>query len=218
DMLASTGVVAPNLLTGYTNLEQKISVAGNRSPEDVLAGIRATLQVFQQDIIKALTDDQPKLDDAQKILIREDLNNGLYIEATKKVAGFVRDSNAIAGSTVVENAILPAVPAMDISFSEVITSSALMLNEQAQVNNGDEQVTIEKFHTRVLNKLALHTIIQTLLIGTGIALMGYTIFAEKFTGTPTDMIEVFSWSLVLDITLNSTLTGLIGKVPKKIGA
>ena len=69
--------------------------------------------------------------------------------------------------------------------------------------------------TQITRTIFWASILQTALIWVGIAIFGYPLFAEKFTGTVTDMIEIFSWAFVLDFSLN-TLTTLAGGVPAKI--
>lgn len=75
---------------------------------------------------------------------------------------------------------------------------------------------IEQIHSSTLSKILWINIGQTILVGIGILVIGYLLFVDKFTGSVNDMFEVFSWSVVLDVTVNTTLSAQAARVPPKL--
>ena len=65
---------------------------------------------------------------------------------------------------------------------------------------------IEVTRAQTLREIMIESLVQFILVGILITVVGYGLFADKFIGTITDMLGIFFWAFGLNITVDTLLT------------
>jgi hypothetical protein len=71
--------------------------------------------------------------------------------------------------------------------------------------------TIEHLRVSTFRGLLINRLVQNLIIGAGIAVIGYAIFSEKFVGTVQDLAAIYFWAFGIDLSV-SALVAASGKL------
>lgn len=76
----------------------------------------------------------------------------------------------------------------------------------------ESPLSVAALQTQTTWQLAAAKFWQTVIAGSGITILGYLLYADKFVGTPAEMAAIFFWGFGLDVTVDK-LVELSGRVP-----
>ena len=204
------------LLSIIKKSELKFVSQSNKSIDSTIISVGGDMREMQDDIVQALTSVKLGLQEDQIKIIKDLLMDGQYSDAANNIMKFkkptiIREAFTDTNNT---NGLTNQPP---ISFApgseERFIQNPVAVTYIATNKHGLSIAEIK--YREIVRTIFWTSFAQTLLIGIGIAVFGYGIFAEKFNGTVADMIEIFSWAFVLDVSIN-TLTTTAGGISKNI--
>ena len=196
----------------------KFSLQSDKALDKALTALAADMKDIQNDILQTFTSAKLGLKEDQIKTIHETIAAGHYSDAANNIVVFKR-AIIINEATMANYSYKTLIIPPQISFASVHNTGFIQrpVSVTDPFNNKAKMSTTNTRYSEILRTIFWTSLLQTLLIGIGIAIFGYSLFVEKFTGTVTDMIEIFSWAFVLDVSIN-TLTTAAGGIPKKIKA
>jgi len=177
----------------------------------IMSGSAASMRAIQARIVKEFTG-MPGLTGEERIAIDSDLSAGNYKEAAQKIVSFQKP-----GRTNPETGFAGKG---SVSFPQIATAISGFLVDVPRPPDASAGITglsEEHEYLKLSNAITWITLVQQLFIAAAVCVIGYSLFSEKFTGTASDMAEIFFWAFAINISLLSltVVTELVTKKSKQ---
>jgi hypothetical protein len=188
------------LVTGIRNEADNVE----RALELLSPGTLVELDRYWRDAIEG---QMVTFNTAQKKQVTDLLDERKYSEAAAVVAKTIlankaREGSALGGAgkaVAAAHALTPAAAWFPRAQS-LETAAGLGVR---LLRGGGSFIVPGLTRVQTLMQLALAKFFQFVIIGLGILIVGYLLFADKFVGTFADMAGVFLWAFGLDVTIDA---------------
>ena len=188
-----------------TEIGRKLVTSVDR-PREAAQELSGDLAKLHEAWSDALLKQIPYAAEADKKTVSAAIEKRNYEEAARQVMQILqpkRDEGGALGGVRVEPETLPgAGPTPELwagLFEAPVVPAPFPRAERVE----EPFAGLEVERRQTWRELFVAKFLQTLLVGSGIVLVGYLIFAETFFGTAKDIAKMFFWAFSIDVSVNA---------------
>lgn len=198
--------------------DEKMFLKSDAELDQLMDNTATVLEGIQNELYQVFTTSKLNLTNEQTNAIKADFTKGSYADAATKIVEFKKPAtvaeNALANDTRSQAPLSGQIP-FPINHNTGFIVNPGMLG--GFTNSNPMMIDDDNIYVRLNQTISRIEAVQSILICIVITVFGYALFVDKFTGTTADLIEVFSWAFILNVSLE-TLATVASGIPKRIRA